>query len=123
MVTGNTFIELATFAQNFCIINVQNTDDRCFVYLVLSAIYPVDRNNNPNHPRHYNNKFKWRGLDQIQFPVDIEDITEIGKKLEVSCTIISFYDDEGRARYPRHISKKNFPIQIDLLYWNGQMLG
>ena len=37
----------------------------------------------------------------------------------MSFTIISFYDDEGRARYPLLISKNNFPIQIDLLYWSG----
>ena len=58
-------------------------------------------------------------LAHIQFPVDIEDTPKIEKKLEVSFTIINFYDDEGRARYPLHIPKKNFHITIDLLYWSG----
>ena len=61
LVTGSTFVELPTFlAQKFCIINVQNTDDRCFGYAVLSAIFPIDQHNKPNYPEHYNHKFNWR---------------------------------------------------------------
>ena len=112
--SGSTYVELPTFlALKRCIVNVKNNDDRCFGYSVLSAINPVDRSNNPNQPYHYNHQFKWRGLDQIQYPVDISDIPEIEKKLQVSFNIIS------HSRYRMHISKNYFPIHIDLLYWWG----
>ena len=118
--TGSTYTELPRFlALKYCIVNVQNTDERCFGYAVLSAISDVDRHNNPNHPRHYNHKFGWRGLDQLQYPVDIADIPDIEKKLEVGFNVYSFYDDQGQARYPLHICKQDYPLHIDLLYWNG----
>ena len=65
LVTGSTFVELPTFlAQKYCIVNVQNTDDRCFGYAVLSAVYPIGRDDHPNQPHHYNWRFNWRGLDR-----------------------------------------------------------
>ena len=120
VVTGSTYVELPEFlARRECIINVKNKDERCFGYAVLSAIFKVDRHSYPNLPAHYNSKFHWRGLDQLQYPIDIADIMEIEKKLEVGFNIFSFYDDEGRARYPLHICRQEFPINLDLLYWNG----
>ena len=120
LATGSTYVPLPDFlAKKKCIINVQNTDERCFGYSVLSAISNVDRNNNPSHPRHYNHKFSWRGLDQIQYPVDISDISSIEEKLKVGFNVYSFYDEDGRARYPLHICKKDYDLHIDVLYWNG----
>ena len=117
---GSTYTPLPQFLeQKHSIINVQNTDERCFGYSVLAAISNVDSNNNPSHTRHYNHKFGWRGLDQLQYPVDIADIPAIEKKLEVGFNVYSFYDDEGRARYPLHICKEDYPQHFDLLYWNG----
>ena len=116
--TGTGYIELPHFlAAKKCILNVQNTDDRCFGYAVLSAISNVDRTSHPNQPRHYNHKFGWRGLDQLQYPVDISDIDDIEKKIQVGFNVYSFYDDEGQARYPLHICKDEYEQHIDLLYW------
>ena len=116
--TGSGYVELPHFlAAKKCIINVKNSDNRCFGYSVLSAISSVDRNNNPSHPRHYNHKFGWRGLDQLQYPVDISDIPVIEQKLDVGFNVYSFYDDEGRARYPLHICKEEYDQHIDLLFW------
>ena len=37
----------------------------------------------------------------------------------MSINLISYYDDEGRARYPLYISRRNSPTEIDLLYFDG----
>ena len=117
---AGTYAELPPFLANKkCIVNVQNSDNRCFGYSVLAAKTNVDRNEHANNPRHYNFQFGWRGLDTLRYPVDICDIPEIEAKLNIGFNVYSFYDDQGRARYPLHICKDTYELNIDLLYWSG----
>ena len=118
--TGSTYVELPRFLENKkCIVNVKNLDERCFGYAVLSALANVDRKNHANDPSHYAGRFGWRGLDKIHYPVAIGDIPDIEKQLEIGFNVYSFYDDAGRARYPLHICKNEYEVNIDLLFWNG----
>ena len=118
--TAGSFVELPKFLSNkHCIINVQNSDNRCFGYAVLAAMRSRDNLAIPQRPNHYNAYFAKYGLDTLRYPVDIADITDIEKKLSIAINIYSFYDDEGRARYPVHVSQQTSNMNIDLLHWSG----
>ena len=57
--------ELPTFlAKKKSILNVQNTDNRCFGYAMASARANID--DNPHRPYQYNRLFQIYKLDQIQ---------------------------------------------------------
>ena len=53
----------------------------------------------------YNHLFHKRGLDEIHYPVAIQDIPAIEDKIRISINVFSFYDDAGRARQPIYVSK------------------
>ena len=104
-------------ARKRAIINVQNSDERCFGYAVLSALEPVSKD--PYRPTKYNNLFHQYHLDTIPYPVSIDQIQPIEDMLQVAINVYSFYDDEGKGRYPLYVSKKkNVPKSIDLLFWD-----
>ena len=99
------------------IVNVQNRDERCFAYAILSALYPQRKN--PSRAKPYDAFYQREGLDRIKYRVSPAQIPEIEEILKIKINIFSFFDDEGKGRYPLYISKKNdFEKEIDLLYWN-----
>ncbi|KAF0138717.1 MAG: hypothetical protein FD143_3617, partial [Ignavibacteria bacterium] len=57
-------------------------------------------------------------LDQIHYPVEVADIPAIEDKLGVGINVYSFFDDEGKGRYPLDATKKVFERTVDLLYWD-----
>ena len=81
------------------------------IRLIIGTI-PTVRNNYLQH-------FAEHGLDRLQYPVNPTDIRQIEEQLNMSINLISYYDDEGRARYPLYISRRNSPTEIDLLYFDG----
>ena len=96
---------------------MQNSDERCFGYAVLSALEtdPI----RPNRVRNYNLLFGRYHLDTIHYPVSIADIPPIEDILHVNINIYGFYDDEGKSRYPLYVSKKKSLKSIDLLFWDN----
>ena len=113
---GLKFRQLPPFlASKQAIINVNNTDNRCFGYALLSALHP--RTKNPQRPLWYEPLFAKEGLDNIQYPVTHDQIPTIEDKLKICINLFTFWDDEGRARTPVYISNKPYTNNIDLLYW------
>ena len=100
-----------------CIVNVQNQDNRCFGYAVIGALENITKN--ANQPVKYVNLFPLYGLDALQYPVDVEDIAAIEDRLQLNFNVFSFYDDDGRLRYPLYVSMKKHARTIDLIYWDG----
>ena len=115
---GRGYQELPGFlSRKRAIINVKNDDERCFGYAVLAALESNDDHNSKRASR-YNRLFHQYQLDTITNPVEIADIPNHEDMLQVNINVISFYDDEGKARYPLYVSKKKFAKSIDLLYWD-----
>ena len=118
-VSGEKFHPLPNFLKNkHAIINIQNTDNRCFGYAILSFLHPVKKN--AHLPIFYDKFFNQHGLDKINYPVEIDQIPEIEEMLKIAINVFSFFDDEGKARYPKYISKNRnkFKEEIDLLEWS-----
>ena len=107
------------------IINVENKDNRCFGYAILAALVlqekPVSKalKANPSRPSLYQKSFQKYGLYDIEYPVEPERMLEMENKLNLKINVFSFYDDEGQARFPLFISKRqHYAQEIDLLYWD-----
>ena len=116
---GHGFANLPPFLVNKkAIVNVQNKDNRCFGYAVLSALYPVAKNT--ERPKNYEKYFDDRPhLANINYPVEIEELERVEAMINVPLNVYSFFDDEGRGRYPVYLSKLDQDAAIDLLFWEG----
>lgn len=115
---GKSYAELPRFLANKkAIVNVNNDDNRCFGYALLSC-FLSSQQYMAHRPGYYDKYFQQYGLADLSYPIGPSEIPSIEDQLEICINIFSFYDDEGRARYPIYVSKKNFQKTIDLLYWD-----
>jgi hypothetical protein len=110
--------ELPAFlAKKKCLVNVINNDDRCFGYSLLAHLMPL--NGVRNRAQRYNPYFERFNLADLQYPVEPRDVPSIEDRLELCINIFSFFDDEGKGRFPLYVSKKQYQSSVDLLYWDG----
>ena len=101
------------------IINIQNNDERCFGYALL---YFIERANllekNCRRENLYTNEmFQRYHLDTLPYPISPNDVHRYEDQLQMNINVFSFFDDEGRARHPLVISRKNYERVANLLYW------
>ena len=78
------------------------------------------KNRNRNRPIQYNDHLKILGLDKIQYPVEPDQVHALEDPLKTNLSIFSFYEDEGKARFPLYVSYKHKNWSVDLLYWQGR---
>ena len=72
---GDSYIPLPEFImRKKAIINMENKDNKCFIWSVLRYLHPVQKNApRINNLREYENDLNFKGLD---FPVKLKDITK-----------------------------------------------
>jgi hypothetical protein len=116
---GSCFKELPSFIEKKkAVLNIRNTDTRCFGYCIVASILNIPGPQHPNRASKYTEEhFRQYGLDRLQYPVALTDLPDIEGTLNISINVFSFYDDEGKARYPVYISRRRAPHEVDLLYW------
>ena len=86
---GSGFRELPEFLDlKRAIINVKNTDNRCFGYAILSALYP--NQNNPQREQRYIFHFGDAGLDTISYPVEPSEVPVLEEQLNQKINIFRF---------------------------------
>ena len=54
-------------------------------------------------------------LDTIPYPIAPNDVYLFVDQLQININVFSFFDDEGRARHPLIISRKNYQREANLL--------
>jgi hypothetical protein len=117
--TGRRYAALPDFlAKKKAIVNVRNQDSRCFGYAILAAKLNVDRVEHGDRPSRYDGHFREYGLDKVVYPVRIESLEDIERQLGIAFNVFSFFDDEGKGRYPLYLSRLDIDNAIDLLYWD-----
>ena len=101
------------------IINIQNTDDRCFGYAILWFLdLPRDRIHS-NRPLLYTEQmFERNHLADHPYPIPPNNVHLYEDQLQININVFSSFDDEGKARHPLFISKKQYPRTANLLYWD-----
>ena len=117
---GRCHCELPPYLQTKkAIINIQNTDDRCFGYSLLWFIDPPRVRQNSWRPTlDTEAMFVRNNLFNLFYPIAPNDVYLYEDQLQININVFSFFDDEGKARHPLLISKKLYPRTANLLYWD-----
>ena len=53
--------------------------------------------------------FERNQLHDLPYPIKPSDVSNYEDLLQTNLHVFSFVDDEGKARYPMFISRKNYP--------------
>ena len=63
--------------------------------------------------------FERNGLVNLTYPIAPNDVHFFQDQLQVNINVFLFFDDEGRARHPLVINRKNNGRVANLLYWKN----
>ena len=96
------------------VVNVQNDDNRCFGYALLSMLQP--HLDNPHRACNYDRYFNTLNLHQLKYPIEPNNVPVIEDIIKMAISIYGCSDD-GMHKFPIYVSKKQFSMRIDLLYW------
>jgi hypothetical protein len=116
---GRSYIPLPeVLANKKAIINVITDDNRCFLWSVLAALYPVDKN-----PQRVSKYKQWEhefddALKGIEFPVKLSDVSKFAKRTNMCINVYCF--DNG-CIVPLAITKEEKDKHIDLLYLKDKL--
>ena len=94
-VNAGSYIELPQKLKNKkAIINMKNQDDKCFMWSVLRALNPKDKNNE-RIDEDLKNKEDTLNMKGIQYPVDFRGIDRFeSQNPEISITVLGYNKDE-----------------------------
>jgi hypothetical protein len=107
---GSSYIPLPDFLERkHCIINVKNKDRRCFGYALLAARLCVEHTKHPQRSAQYDPYFEQYGLDNISYPMKIEDLEAFEQETNIAVNVFTFFDDEGKGRKPLYTSRIDDP--------------
>lgn len=124
---GSSYIELPEIIKNKkCCINVQNkNDNKCFMWSILSAIYPAKKD--ADRTSKYIEYMEELNFKDIEFPMKLKDIPKFEKQNEISINVYSYNikinDDEKEIMEPYVMYKhsKKYEKLVNLLYFeNGE---
>ena len=98
------------------IINVENEDNKCFMWSVLVALHPIPRKANPERIDHYRPNVEEVNLDGIEYAVTVSKIPKFEKQNKVAVNVFGF--EEGDL-FPVYLTKeREFPVQVKLLLFS-----
>ena len=103
---GSSYISLPDWImRKKAIVNIRNTDDKCFLCCVLRYLHPKDKNDTRlTDLKKYENAINSKG---IKFPVKIKDITKF-EKLNPSIPGINVFSvNESKKFYPLRMAQRN----------------
>ena len=84
---GKSYIDLPSeLKKKKTIINVKNTDDKCLMWALLSALYPAKKNDNRGVTQYteYSNKLDLFGID---FPTPLSQISKVEKQNNLAINV------------------------------------
>ncbi|XP_047515259.1 uncharacterized protein LOC125056273 [Pieris napi] len=123
---GKSFIELPHDIKiKKAVINVKNTDDACFKWALLSALFPIHKNSDRvSSYTKYSHKLKF---GNIKFPVKLKDIHKIESLNNISINVFGLEYNEQRKKHcivgPLYFTKNKMQTHINLLYLTQGKIG
>ena len=114
---GETYIPLPEFImKKKSIINIQNKDNKCFLWSILRYLHPVQMNEvRLTDLREYENDLNFKG---INFPVKVKDITKFENQNPDLPGINVFSVNDNNKIYPLRINQKDCQKTIDLFLFS-----
>ena len=119
---GSTYFALPPqLASKKAIINVQNKDEKCFVWAVLAAIKLDEKFTHPERISHYEKYEHDLNLEGITFPVSLKDINKFEKNNDISVSVYGWEkehvkdDSNNYFLYPLRVAKTVKHVHTNLL--------
>jgi hypothetical protein len=108
---GRNYIKTPAYIPPRAVVNVKKSDNRCFEWAVLSALYPVDPKEHPNRTAKYMARRCMLHFVGIDFPVKVTDVAKFEhQNPDVSVSVFGW--DE--CLYPLYVSRQDGK-EVDLL--------
>ena len=117
---GETWIPLPKeLANKKAIINMQNKDNKCFLWCVLRALNPK-----PNHPERVDKELKLKenalNMNGIEYPVSLKDINKFeNQNPTISITVFGYEEKEVRPLRNNNNMDREHIIRLMLIEKNG----
>ena len=111
---GETWVALPKeLANKNAIINMKNTDNKCFLWCVLRALNPYEKN-----PQRIDKKLKEKkntlNMDGIEYPVSLKDIDKFEKQNPtISITVFSY--NEKNKVFPLRVSEYVYTREVNIV--------
>ena len=98
------------------VVNVQNKDNQCFKWAVLSALHPLAKHaNRVFHYKKFEHELDFTG---ISFPVKLDDIPKFEKQNNLAISVYTVKQG-GKQVCPLYITKRREMDPINLLLIEG----
>lgn len=113
---GGSFIPLPQKLRRKGILNIKNKDSFCFLYCIISKIYPVEGKRKRVFSRHYKKKIEIFNTQGFSFPMEFKNIKKFilaNSHLELSINLYGYEDNEFYIISSCEEEKKN---HVDLLF-------
>ena len=114
---GAGFLELPkAIRDNKSILNIQNEDDRCFLWSILAALHPVAHDDHPYRVSKYVPYADELNMEGIEYPVSFKDIPKFVKQNNISVHVIGY---EG-SYFPAFQTYPELEKHVNLLLYEKQ---
>ena len=117
---GRGWLPLSEFqTKQKAILNIQTNDERCVGYALL---YSFEREGLPKRHCYQTSLYKEQMFHcnhhaTLPYSISPNNVHLYEDQLQININVFSFFDDEGRARHPFVICRKNHERVANLLYW------
>ncbi|XP_021341715.1 uncharacterized protein LOC110442433 [Mizuhopecten yessoensis] len=114
---GSSYIPLPPKIQKKkAVLNIQNTDQKCFLWSVLADIHPI-YTDHPKRVTHYTHYEQELDLNDIDFPVPLSRISKFEKQNDISVNVLGL---DGDGVYPLHVTdlRNNTTRHVNLLLFS-----
>ena len=116
-IKGSSHIPVPDFLmRKKAIINMENKDDKCFLWCVLRYLHPVQKNaSRINDLREYENDLNFKGID---FPIRVKDIQKFENQNPNLPAINVFSINDINKIYQLRLNQKDAKKSIDLFLFS-----
>ena len=94
------------------VINVQNKDNKCFLYAVLASLHPTTKH--PERVHRYKKYASEIDMTGLKYPVHPSNMTKFERQNEISVNVLGY---ENKELFPIYLTKlRKARHEVDLLY-------
>ena len=115
--SGSSYLPLPPkIAKKKAVLNIQNEDQKCFLWSIVASLHPVSRADHPSRVANYVQYERDLNTEEMDFPVSLSQIGRFEKKNNISVNVFGF---EKNEIFPLHITQqKNSIHHVNLLLFS-----
>ncbi|XP_076665017.1 uncharacterized protein LOC143367266 [Andrena cerasifolii] len=95
-------------------ISVRSEDNACFARAVVAALHPAERN--PHRPSSYPHYTLVLNLQDIEFPMSLEQLGKFERQNGISVNVYTFGMEKGSTVFPLRLTSQKRDRHVNLLY-------